>query len=287
MDEGGEVEQAGALVWAQRRGEEEAASFLEMAGGFLFQFGDDGGDSAGIAEAGNEFGRGIVGQASPQRGGVSRGEGIVVAFKEEGFDAGAEVGSEFGGAGGQEADFVKVVFDLEGKAQGAGEIVEAEKDGFGRAGKDGADEQGGLEGVTGGFEEVGAEDIVLGNLVERAAQEGELEGFTEAGILGDGGEVTQGGGRARGVQAREEEVFDGEAEEDVAEDEGEIFAAAEVGAVSETTMEGGLAAAGEGAVNNVVVNEGEGVEELEAAGDAVSGGGRWGGAVVKQAVGGE
>jgi len=265
--------QAGALFGAEGRGKEETAGFLEMAGGFLPEVGDDGGDGASIAEAGDKFGRSVLGEAGAQGGGISRCEGVVVAFEEKGFDAGAEVVGELGGAGGEEADFVEVVFDLEGEAEWAGEIVKAEEDGFGRAGEDGADKQRGFEGVAGGFEVVGAEDIVLGDLVERAAQEGEFEGFAEAGVLGDGGEIAEGGGGASGVQAGEEEVFNGEAEEDVAEDEGEIFAAAEVGADGQAAVKGGLAAAGEGAVNDIVVDEGEGMEEFKTAGDAVGGGG--------------
>lgn len=162
VDEGGKSEQARALVGTQRGGEKDAAGFLEMAGGFLPEVGDDGGDGGGVAEAGDELGGLALGEAVAERGGVGAGKGVVVAFEEEGFDAGAEVVSEFGGAGGQEADFVEVVFDLEGKTEGAGEVVEAEEDGFGSAGEDGADQQRGFEGVAGGFEVVGVEDFVLG-----------------------------------------------------------------------------------------------------------------------------
>ncbi len=60
-----------------------------------------------------------------------------------------------------------------------------------------------------------------------------------------------------------------------------------VGPGDETAVEGGLAAAGVGAVDNIVVYEGEAVEKLEAAGDAVGSGSGCAGVFAKELVGGE
>ncbi len=189
VNEGGEVEQAGALVRTQGRSKEDAAGFLKMAGGLLLEVGYDCGDGGAVAQAGDEFSRVVPHEAGAQGGGVKSAQGVVVAFEEEGFYASAQVVGELGGASGEQADFVQVVFNLKGEAERAGEIVQAEEDGLGRAREDGTDEERGFKSVARSFEVVGIENVALGNLVERAVEEGEFECFAETGILCDGGEI--------------------------------------------------------------------------------------------------
>lgn len=272
----------------------ESGAMVKEAGGFGEEGGDagaEGRESGGSAQEGQNrgeeawFGREAVeGILEPGLlGGGGEAPGLM---QEEGFDSGGEIG---GGRVGV-VDFVQVVFDLKGQADRTGKVLEGAILVRGEPGEEGSELEGGGKGVTGGFEEVGGEDRLLGDLRKGRGGVADFEGFPEPGVLGEAGKAQEEGGLVGGRSIGGGHGFEGQAEEDVPEDEGEVAGAVgrkgEVGL--EQAVEGGSAPAGFPGVDQVVVGENEIVKNFQGGGEGKEAGGQGlRGAEGKSAEGGQ